>query len=295
MSRCRSGEPSGEMIGIRGRDAVRNVAAILVSMIVGGCATAQSVNVPRADTPGNALPVEITRPDTAGPLPVIVWLHGCNGLRRSAHAQDWNRRLVKMGYVVAMPDSFTPRGYPNGVCGNGSRVPASVRAGDAYATIRYLESLPNVLADRIGLIGHSHGGWTVLAAIDRDTGARAKAAAGAHHDFAAAIAFYPECAAGAWISNYRAAAPLLILAGELDDWTPVAPCRALAERTRLAGQPVGIKVYPGAYHAFDSYAPIVRVPEARQGQGAMIGGNADARADSIKAVEGFFAAHLGRR
>lgn len=239
--------------------------------------------------------MEISRPDGAGPFPAVVWLHGCNGVHRSVHAQNWTRRLVNMGYLVVIPDSFTPRGYPDGVCGNGQRVPASTRVEDAYVAIRHLETQPDVLLDRIGVVGHSHGGWTVLATIDRNTAAQAKAAVGARHDFTAAVAFYPECAAGPWIENYRASAPLLILAGALDDWTPVAPCRALAEGTRLAGQPVSIKVYPGAYHAFDSYAPLVRVPEARQGRGATIGGDAAARADSIERVQAFFAAHLGRR
>ena len=114
----------------------------------------------------------------------------------------------------------------------------------------------------------------------------------AQHGFTAGIAFYPECAAGAWVAGYHAAAPLLILAGELDDWTPSAPCQRLADWTQKQGQPVSIKIYPGALHSFDSYAPITRVPEARQGRGAMIGGNPDAREDSIREVEVFFGRYL---
>jgi dienelactone hydrolase len=206
--------------------------------------------------------------------------------------RDWTGRLVRMGYLVAIPDSFSPRGYHNGVCGHGARVPARLRADDAYAALRHVEKLPNVLADRIGLIGHSHGGWTVLAAMDRETGAQARAAAGAQHSFAAGIAFYPDCASGAWIPTYHAAAPLLILVGELDDWTPAAPCQRLAHWTQQQGQPVSIKIYLGALHSFDSYAPITRVPEARQGRGATIGGNAGAREDSIREVEVFLARYL---
>ena len=125
-----------------------------------------------------------------------------------------------------------------------------------------------------------------------DEGVAARVRDGARHGFAAAVAFYPECAAGSWIRAYRASAPLLILSGELDDWTPAAPCQLLADVTRAQGQPVSIVVYPGAYHSFDTYNPVMRIPEARQGRGATIGGDNRAREDSIKQVEAFFARYL---
>jgi dienelactone hydrolase len=240
-----------------------------------------------------AVPVEIVRPEGAGPFPAVVWMHSCAGVVRAArHMRDWTGRLVRLGYVVAIPDSFSPRGYHNGVCGYGALVPARLRADDAYAALRRVETLPNVRADKVGLIGHSHGGWTVLAAMDQETAAQARALAGAQNSFAAGIAFYPDCASGGWIANYHAAAPLLILVGELDDWTPSAPCQRLADWTRYQGQSVSIKVYPGALHSFDSYAPVTRIPEARRGKGATIGGNAEAREDSIREVEVFFGRYL---
>jgi len=239
------------------------------------------------------VPIEIVRPEGAGPFPAVVWMHSCAGVVRGArHMRDWSRRLARLGYLVAIPDSFSPRGYPQGVCGNGGLVPARLRADDAYAALRHVENLPTVLADKIGLMGHSHGGWTVLAAMDRDVAAEARVTTHAQHGFAAGIAFYPECTAGAWVADYHAAAPLLILAGELDDWTPSAPCQRLAEWAQRQGQPVGIKIYPGALHSFDSYAPMMWVREARQGRGATIGGNADAREDSIREVEVFFGRYL---
>jgi hypothetical protein len=118
---------------------------------------------------------------------------------------------------------------------------------------------------------YSHGGWTVLAIMDQDVAAKAKVAAHARHGFAAAIAFYPDCVSGPWVPAYRPAAPLLILAGEIDDWTPSAPCQRLADQTQRRGQPVSIKIYPGAHHSFDTYGPTRRVPEARQGRGATVG------------------------
>jgi dienelactone hydrolase len=259
-----------------------------------GCTRGESVRLASApDRQESPITMQVVRPEGAGPFPAVVWMHSCAGVIRGArHLDDWSRRLVRLGYVVAIPDSFSTRGHPNGVCGYGMRVPPTQRVDDAYSALRHLRERPDVVSDRIGLIGYSHGGWTVLAAMDQDTAARARAAGGGPRGFAAAVAFYPECAAGAWVRRYRTVAPLLILAGELDDWTPAVPCQRLADRAREQGQPVRIVVYPGAYHSFDTYAPVMRVPEALQGRGATIGGDTAAREDSIKQVEAFFALHL---
>ena len=272
------------------RASVRLVGVLLLA----GCNLGQSVRLPAMpERQAPSIAMRVVRPDGAGPFPAVVWLHGCGGVTPGArHLEDWTRRLTRMGYVVAIPDSFTDRGYPRGVCGYGGQVGPETRAGDAYAALRSLEDRTDVVGDRIGLIGYSHGGWTVLAAMDQDVAGRARAATGAAHAFAAAIAYYPECTAGSWVPAFRAAAPLLILIGELDDWTPAAPCERLAKRARAQGQPVSLVLYPGAYHSFDSYAPLMRVPEARQGRGATIGGDSKAREDSIKRVETFFARYL---
>src|SRR5919201_32971 len=226
----------------------------LAAVLVAGCARGDAVRLP--STPQSAIDMRVVRPDGAGPFPAVVWLHSCAGLVRGArHAEDWTPRLRGMGYVVAIPDSFSARGFPNGVCGYGTRVPPQTRADDAHAALRHPEERSHVMGD----------------------------------PFAAAIAFYPECAAGAWVRGYRAIAPLLILAGELDDWTPAAPCQRLAAHASAEGQPVSIVVYPRAYHSFDSYAPVMRVPEALQGRGATIGGDNAAREDSITRVEAFLA------
>ena len=55
---------------------------------------------------------------------------------------------------------------------------------------------------------------------------------------------------------YAPTAPVLILIGDKDDWTPAEPCRQLTAAARAAGYPVTIKIYPGAHHAFDSYNPV---------------------------------------
>ena len=151
----------------------------LAAALAAGCARGDAVRLSAApDSSGGLVDMRVVRPDGPGPFPAVVWLHSCAGLVRGArHAEDWTRRLRGLGYVVAIPDSFSARGFPNGVCGYGMRVLPRTRADDAYAALRHLEERPDVVAERIGVIGHSHGGWTVLAAMDAEV-ARARRAPG---------------------------------------------------------------------------------------------------------------------
>ena len=92
---------------------------------------------------------------------------------------------------------------------------------------------------------------------------------------------------------YHPVAPLLVLIGVLDDWTPAEPCRQMVETARAARHPAAIKIYGGAHHSFDSANPVrymgTRInPNASGGRGATTGGNAEAWADSICGVLAFF-------
>ncbi len=257
------------------------------------------------------VPFTITKPAGDGPFPAVVILHDCSGLgpRSSGAPWRWATRLNAMGYVTIWPDSFSTRGHPDGVCTDGSQpiVGPRLRAGDAYAALAHLRSLPFVDAGRIAVMGGSHGGSSTLSTIVSE-GAEQQGG------FAAAIALYPSCAGpiGGWTAvrdrapgspivgyhgTFKPVAPLLILIGELDDWTPAEPCRQLASRSTTVGYPIEIVVYPGAHHSFDSANPLVfnaerRNPNAAGGRGATTAGNPRAWADAVVQVEKFLARTL---
>src|SRR5881296_48588 len=234
------------------------------------------------------IPVTLSKPDGAGPFPAVVIVHDCSGLgpRSSGAPARWARELLRRGYVVLIPDSFTTRGFADGVCTvpstRGIDVSPERRAHDAYAALAHLRTLPSMIAPE----------------RDGEPLARDKRAG-----FAAAVALYPRCTTRQGVLRgdasgvYRPVAPLLILIGEMDDWTPAEPCRKLTEAAQRAGYPVTIKIYPGAHHSFDSYNP-VRYVEARvnasspTGRGATTGGDPVAWADSIREVVAFFGRHL---
>ena len=296
---------------------------VLFLLFLGGCSvTTSSLSITTTTTKGGSeqIPAKLLKPDGPGPFRAVVIMHDCSGLgHRSSGAPDhWARELLTHGYVVLIPDSFTTRGHAAGVCTDPSPSRTEVspfrRARDAYAALAYLRTLPYVDKSRVGLMGGSHGGSTTLASMvapgsDREPLARDKSAG-----FAAAVALYPGCAArlGSWrvvrqsgtsgpitdyLGVYKPLAPLLILIGQNDDWTPAEPCRKLTEVAQQAGYPVALKVYPGAHHSFDSNNP-VRYAAARvnanspTGRGATTGGDPKAWADSIREVVTFFDRHL---
>src|SRR5207245_8497846 len=91
------------------------------------------------------------------------------GPRSSGAPDRWARELLGQGYVVLIPDSFTTRGFADGVCTvpstRGIDVSPERRALDAYAALAHLRPLPSVDGSRAGRMGGSHGGTTTLASM----------------------------------------------------------------------------------------------------------------------------------
>jgi dienelactone hydrolase len=255
-------------------------------LLLAGCAgVARTIDIPRSAAPFDSKPWPaslsgyLTRPEGDGPFPAVILLHGCSGLpgalRRLAEWAEWYRAR---GWASIILDSFGPRNIA-AVC-NTNEVTANDRANDAYAALRYLASLPSVRKEQVVIQGLSHGGWTVLRALD-------DIAYGAQPlRFAAGVAYYPVCS-GIRRPLY---APAIVLIGELDDWTPAIPCQALHERTRDDPHPIELAVYPGAYHSFDFPGP-QRVNQ----YGKVLAHSLDATTDSERRVDEFLRRHFARR
>ncbi len=306
---------------------IQAAATLLViglwSSVVGPARAAETAVTLSPVGASDQLPATLLTPDGAGPFPAVVSMHDCSGLgpRSSGAPRRWGEELLAQGYVVLIPDSFSPRGLPNGVCTEaperGRAANHYLRASDAYGALGFLRTLPHVDGRRIGIMGGSHGGSSTLASMFDPGDARNPQALAKRDGFAAAVSLYPSCGQrfGAWSVTrengnrgpvtgydgaYRPLAPLLILIGEADDWTPAEPCRRMVEAARAQGLPVEIKVYPGAHHSFDSanrvfFGPNRNNPNSPAGKGATTGGQAEAWADAKVQVRAFFARHLKGR
>jgi dienelactone hydrolase len=283
------------------------VISVLRSMFL-ACATAVSAawGAPlRVDIPApaaesavaHALPAYWFGVEGDVPRPALVLLHGCGGAldRRggvSAHLVRYADWANARGWHALVVDSLSGRGERE-LCTQpmGTRaVTQRERRLDTLAALQWLAARPQVDAGRIALAGWSHGGSAVLAAGNLRAGPVRQAAVRPR----ALVAFYPGCSAEQR-RGYVGSAPLLVLMGEADDWTPPEPCRALARDA----EGVELVLYPGAFHAFDGVSPLrVRrdVPNGvRPGEGVHVGADPVAREAALAALEDFLQRHLGAR
>lgn len=222
------------------------LAAFALLAMLSGCktdGTLQRVHFATAAFPGGSMPknvwADVQKPEGPGPFPTVIILHGCSGI--SSHQSQWAAKLVSWGYAAFVLDSFGPRGEKE-ICSNPAAVRPEIRMSDIIAAVEYINEQPWAAKQRIGLLGHSHGGYTLLRAVQsrfllQENGVKA------------AVAYYPLCDEQ---RDRDIAIPTQILIGEADDWTPARLCRQL-ETSRLLKRPDLLQVtyYPGTYHSFD--------------------------------------------
>lgn len=212
--------------------------------------------------------------------PAVVLMHGCGGpVTRSGRIRprerSWMERLAQAGYAALLVDSFNPRGVGS-TCGRPTEGLSSIldRPFDAYAALRWLRARPGIDGDKVGLMGWSHGGESVLSAVSRRTLDRLGVAPPG--GFVTAAAFYPGCRR-LLKTKFRAAAPLLLHLGQADDWTPIGACEELVRQASGAGDDVTAFVYPGAHHGFDQPAGEVRQRKLVSGRVVSSGADPAAR------------------
>lgn len=279
-------------------EALRMIRAIalLLGLLATGCAgtgiaadetpreiplPAQPVTVPGAE--GTPLRALLFVPENPTGAPVIA-LHSCSGLgtadrpiRLPPHQRDWAIRLLAAGHPVLFPDSFGSRGLGEACGVRGFPAgPLGVRRFDAIVAAEWARAQPWTRGEGVILIGWSHGGSTTLVAW-------ATAPPGL---IRAAISLYPGCGAGE--APRLGTAPLLMLLGAEDNWTPPQPCAQIAAR---APGVIEIETYPGAHHAFDGLSGGVRTRYLPNGRSVSLGPNPAARAASRERVAAFLAAH----
>lgn len=235
------------------------------------------------------LQAELYRPSGAGPFPTIVAMHGCGGLMDSTgkirpQYADWGERLAAQGLAVMFPDSYASRGLGS-QCRVRSRSiqPSRERVADAHAARTWLQAQDWVVKDRVSLLGWSNGAiaalWTVRPrAAPKDS----------HPDFRSAVVLYPGCRR-LGESGWSARVPTLILIGAADNWTPARDCEQMVAGARGRSARATIIKYRDAHHAFDrENLPVVELRGLAftpDGSGrALIGGNAEARADALQRV-----------
>lgn len=189
-------------------------------------------------------------PAGTGPFPTIVLVHYCTGLLGST--AFWVSEAIKNGFAIFVQDSYSPRNLTR--C---DQPAANQMRGtkDAHDILLLLQSIPQVDAKRIGLLGMSWGGWigqlSASPSLVKHVGSSAR--------FGAIAAMYTNChryargATNAEIETLRPDTdrPLLMLLGGADGITPIGKCVAMLEGMKAKGAPVDWHVYPEAGHTWD--------------------------------------------
>jgi dienelactone hydrolase len=191
----------------------------------------------------------LTLPPGNARVPAMVISHGSGGIL-AGREHEWAARLNRLGIASFVIDSFAPRGIRN-TAADQTRLSTMANVADALTALKLLASHPRIDPARIGIIGFSRGGqvalYTALVPIRRGV-------IDGELRFAAHIALYPSCNIPYHASEVSPA-PLLMLLGEADDYTPAPPCLAYAEWFRGRGARIQTRTYPGAYHDFDVPQP----------------------------------------
>src|SRR5262245_19563671 len=187
---------------------------------------------------------ELLRPSSvAHKAPAVVLMHGCGGWQPPAHAslRKHSEYLAQHGFIALNLDSFGPRGNAGGlVCEDAQEALDAIDylTEDAFDTMAFLQSRSDVDGRNIFLMGQSLGAIVALrtAVLDR-------------RGFRAVAAFYPHCSVLQNIAPLRS--PVIVFAGEKDDWTPAFSCTFAKGIDRTAGADFELIVYPEAVHGFD--------------------------------------------
>lgn len=192
-----------------------------------------------------ALIGHLYRAPRPGPAPYAVLFAGCGNPDDGANdlwAKLWARYLRDIGVGALVIDGFNARGV-DGICGSGSRLWADRRVDDAYAALDWLARQSFVDQRRVYIMGMSNGARTALLAVSTRENWR-------YRRFAAAIAFYPVCAA---MPNHELSAPTMILFGAADNEASPADCAAYAAQRQSTHFAPRLVTYPEARHLFDVF------------------------------------------
>jgi dienelactone hydrolase len=215
----------------------------------------QNVRVP-VEQGGRTLQLaaQFFRPaNVTAPVPAVALFHGCGGPGQNTARMAG--LLASWGYAALVVDSFSARGLKD-VCGRNWPTPAAaeVRAADIDATLAWLAKQPGIDPRRLAYMGYSYGGGVaMLRALSATPESNAPSAA------RAVVLLYPDCAlADALGPRLAVRQPILLAMGALDDWTPVAQCRAVMDRVVRGRDLVETKIYEGAHHSFDALGLPVR-------------------------------------
>lgn len=186
-------------------------------------------------------------------FPLIIALAGSKGW--AEHHTEYLQMYREMGIATFEVNSFKSRNVTSTV-GSQIAVTTAMMILDSYKALEVLSNHPNINSNKIAITGWSLGGGVALYAGWEPL----RKAINSTHSFAAHLSFYPPCIVEPLNLNFTSA-PIRILIGELDNWTPADPCVELVSKLQNSGTDINVTVYPESHHSFDRDSDPIIDPE----------------------------------
>lgn len=183
---------------------------------------------------GRRILVEQYQPGAPGKRPALILLHGSAGvLFPGLDLRQRARHFAAQGYAVFLPHFFNRTGHfmvrPSGVHEN-----LPVWTSTVQDCVTYVSANRNVDAKRIGLLGHSLGGYLALSTAARDR----------------RIKVVVEASGALDNHEIKRLPPTLILHGAKDETVPIEKARQLEAILKRLGTPYQKHIYPEEPHLF---------------------------------------------
>jgi len=176
------------------------------------------------------------KPKTPGVYPAVILLHGSSGV------QPANRYLAqvlsKHGYVSVVLNYYAGvGGLPPKARGHKQWEKLTGWSSNVENCVKYLQSLPEVEKNRIGLVGFSRGGGLAMRLSGKISSVKA------------VVAYYPSLR----FVRGDSIAPALLLHGSHDDLIPSDQIENFYYYLLDIGKTAELKIYEGAGHGFERY------------------------------------------
>ncbi|MED5487306.1 MAG: dienelactone hydrolase family protein [Candidatus Thermoplasmatota archaeon] len=194
-------------------------------------------------------------PNKTRPVPCIVACHGSMGWRQ--HHYEHIRNWVEAGIAVFKLHTFASREVAQ-IVEDQMQITHAMMINDAFCALKLLSTHPEIDSDKIAISGWSLGGTTALYTAWEPI---AKVLAPDGKRFTAHLPIYPAAHMIPEINEWGNA-PISILHGEIDDYTPVHFVERISQMIRSQNQNVSLKIYPDAHHSFDSNEQLKWLPNA---------------------------------
>jgi len=181
--------------------------------------------------------------------PLIIGVAGSLAWRD--HHHEYLDMYQNADFATFELKSFKSRDVESTV-GSQVEVTTAMMILDAYRALEKLSKHPNIDKNKVSITGWSLGGAVSLFSAWLPI----KNAITKEVSFASHLPIYPPCFIDPENTDFTEA-PIHILIGEIDNWTPARPCSEFVKKINKKGN-VGLTIYPNAHHSFDSKSELTQ-------------------------------------